>query len=386
MADTTTLSWSDIPPELAGLVLRRLPAHVDRVRFAAVCPQWRVAAGQASLPPPLPLLALADGSVYSLPGSKPFRFPGCAGFTDASGNWLVFSREDGCFLRNPFSNATMTLPALSRVRVRYASNQLDRSLGKKDPTVRNVLVCSPHLIAGLVSLRNSSQITVCKPGATSWWSVQLDEGYPFSPYFAHIAIYQETLYALDYGMGDLFAIDISIDNNTGDPWVSRAQKVINGFHDPDPDPVVSCTLYYFFLKKYLVVSSGGLLMVQRKSYRKRLNPELGPLAARPSKFEVFKADFEQAQWTKVTTIGNDQVLFLPQYHPSSSSRFFCASEHDMLGDRIIFLENDGEVSGYNNEGSASYSVYDMRGDKFSTPLPRVSWNRALASTWLFPQD
>jgi hypothetical protein len=32
-------SWADIPMELAGLVLGRLPAHVDRVRFAAVCPQ-----------------------------------------------------------------------------------------------------------------------------------------------------------------------------------------------------------------------------------------------------------------------------------------------------------------------------------------------------------
>ncbi|KAL6653955.1 hypothetical protein ACP70R_007420 [Stipagrostis hirtigluma subsp. patula] len=387
MAETTTLSWSDIPPELARLVLRRLPAHVDRVRFAAVCPQWRVAAGQAALPPPLPLLAISDGTLYSLPESKRFHFPGWAGFKYACGNWLVFSREDECFLWDPFSNATMTLPALSRVRVRFADNEIDESLDEKDLTVHDVLVCSPHLIAGLVRFRFSSQIAVCQPGAASWWSVQLDEGYPWSPYLAGIAVHQERLYAFDNGMGNLLAVDISFDNSTGDPWVSRAQKVINGFHDPESDPVLWWTHYYFFLQKYLVVSSGGLLMVKRKSYRKRLNSGHGPVAAELSKFEVFKADLEQAQWTRVTTIGNDQLMFPPQYRPSSSSSssFICASDHDMLGDRIVFLEDDGDVSGYNNEGSASYCVYDMRDGKFSTPLPRVSWNPALKATWLFPQ-
>jgi hypothetical protein len=74
-------SWSDIPQGLAGLVLRLLPAYADRARFAAVCPQWRAAARQLPLPPPLPLLAFPDGTFYSLPYGKPFRFPGfgCAG-------------------------------------------------------------------------------------------------------------------------------------------------------------------------------------------------------------------------------------------------------------------------------------------------------------------
>ncbi|KAL6653953.1 hypothetical protein ACP70R_007418 [Stipagrostis hirtigluma subsp. patula] len=384
MAKTATMSWSDIPPELAGLVLRRLPAHVDRVRFAAVCPQWRLAAQQASLPPPLPLLAISDGTMYSLPGSKPFCFPGCEDFTGACGNWLVFSRENECFLWDPFLNATMTLPALSRVRARHVGHEYDPSLNNKDLIVRNVLVCSPHLVAGLAWFGHSCQIAVCQPGAASWWSVQLDEGYPFSPSFAVIAIHQEKLYALDHKRGDLFAIDISIDNSTGDPWVSRASKVINGFHDPDI--VLMCRRnYYVFLHKYLVALSGGLLMVRLKNYRNKLNPRLGPaIADGRSKFEVFQADFEQAQWTKVTTIGNDHVLFLSQYHPGS--RFVCVSQHDMLGDSIVFFENDGEVSGYNNKGSASYSVYDMRDGQFSTPRPRVSWNPALAATWLFPHD
>ncbi|CAO2151213.1 unnamed protein product, partial [Urochloa humidicola] len=59
-------SWAGIPMELAGLVLGCLPAHVDRVRFSAVCPQWRVAARQGRLPPPMPMLLLPDATVYSL--------------------------------------------------------------------------------------------------------------------------------------------------------------------------------------------------------------------------------------------------------------------------------------------------------------------------------
>ncbi|CAN6211658.1 unnamed protein product [Urochloa humidicola] len=117
-------SWSDIPRDLAGHVLRLLPAYADRACFAAVCPQWRAAARQLALPPPLPLLALADGTFYSLPYGKRFRFPGfgCADYKIAAcGSWFVFPREDGCFLVDPFAGSTVELPALSRVRLRPAN-------------------------------------------------------------------------------------------------------------------------------------------------------------------------------------------------------------------------------------------------------------------------
>ncbi|KAM0903844.1 hypothetical protein ACQ4PT_014499 [Festuca glaucescens] len=109
-------SWSAIPMDLAVLVLGLLPAYADRARFAAVCPQWRTAARQP-LPPPLPLLTLPDGTFYSHPYDKLFRFSGCgfAEYKSICGSWLVFPRDDGCFLVNPFSRATVTLPALSCV-------------------------------------------------------------------------------------------------------------------------------------------------------------------------------------------------------------------------------------------------------------------------------
>jgi hypothetical protein len=118
-------SWTDIPVELAGLVLGRLLAHVDLVRFAAVCPQWRAAARQGGVPPPMPMLLLPDATVYSLPGSEPFHFPACAGYTDAcgTGNWLVFSSEDGCFVKDPFSHETVAVPALSRARLHQMGDE-----------------------------------------------------------------------------------------------------------------------------------------------------------------------------------------------------------------------------------------------------------------------
>ncbi|CAO2149622.1 unnamed protein product [Urochloa humidicola] len=124
MEEVAPRPWRDIPIELAGLVLGRLPAHTDRVRFAAVCPRWHAATREVRpLPPPLPLLVLPeDGTMYSPPLRQPFRLPATAmGFTATCGSWLLFSSKDdgGCFLRNPFSNATVPLPALHRVRKRY---------------------------------------------------------------------------------------------------------------------------------------------------------------------------------------------------------------------------------------------------------------------------
>ena len=55
--------WPDLPPEIAGLILSRLGSHDDRLSFAAVCPEWRLAAEQhrTPLPPAIPCISLGDG-------------------------------------------------------------------------------------------------------------------------------------------------------------------------------------------------------------------------------------------------------------------------------------------------------------------------------------
>ncbi|CAN6381694.1 unnamed protein product [Urochloa humidicola] len=388
-ASVPPASWADIPVELAGLVLGRLPAHVDRVRFAAVCPQWRAAARQVKVPPPMPMLLLPDGTVYSLPGSQPFRFPDCMGYADACGNWLVFPGQDGCFLRDPFSNATVTLPALSRVRLQHVGDDtfgeggyewMEMDEGEK-LGVSKIIFCSPHLIAAIFRSRKEdrNRIAVCQPGATSWWSVHVD--HQWAPLFIDIVFHQGKLYTLDC-MDSLFAVDISVDHGTSDPCVSQIQEVITG--------ILDCQ--YMLLPQVLIVKvpylveSGGALLVVCRRIDLRLKPgqdRIEVVAAERNRFEVFEANFEQSSWAQVTTLGDDQVLFLRQ----RCCRSVAVSHKEVPRDCIFFMDNDiDDPHWHGSATSSSCSVYSMRDGKVSSALPTVSWKHATVfATWLFPQ-
>nr|CAB3490246.1 unnamed protein product [Digitaria exilis]CAB3504265.1 unnamed protein product [Digitaria exilis] len=390
MAETTGPSWSDIPLDLAGRILRHLPAYVDRLRFAAVCPEWRGAARQGGLPPSMPLLLLPDSTVYSLPRSKPLHFPACTGYTGVcgTGNWLVFLKEDGCLLRDPFSNETVTLPALSRARLQDVGDESSDEAGhtwiemdqKRGVDASKIMFCSPHLIAAIFRFKRDSttRIAVCKPGASSWWYIYMNYQ---APQFADIVFHQGKLYALDC-LETLFAVAISIDQGTGDPWVSQIQQVIGGRK----------VFYYDFLHDFLnlrvtflVESRGVLLLVCRKIdlwSKIAFYDAIEALETEQSMFEVYEGNFGQSRWTKVTTLGDDQVLFLSR----QCCRSVSISHNEMPGDRIIFMENDEEYYlGYRSEASSSCRVYDMRDGKVSTPLPVVSWKLGkVFTTWLLP--
>ncbi|CAM0953878.1 unnamed protein product [Alopecurus aequalis] len=360
----TGSTWSALPLDLAGLVLRLLPAYADRARFATVCPQWRAAARQQLRPPPLPLLALPDGTFYSLPYGEPFSFPGCgfAGYKSACGNWLVFPRDDGCFLADPFSRATVTLPALSRVRLHPPNTVVT----PPDPycTWMNIsdwetlhiiklIVCSPNLVAALVGVSPICQILMCRPGALSW-SVRADHK---CNDFEDIAFYQGRLYAIT-DKEDLLVVNISED-------------IALGIHR----------------NVYLVESRGALLMVHRKIWARIPNPEVdNKLISGQSEFDVFEADFEHSRWVKVSTLGDDQVLFLGR----RCSRAVSVSQYGLSGNQIFFLDDDDEYrESYYSDENASCSAYDMRLGNVSSPHPMISWKRCpetRLATWLFPQD
>ncbi|KAF8700194.1 hypothetical protein HU200_034571 [Digitaria exilis] len=337
-------SWSDIRLELAVMVLGRLPAHVDRVWFAAVCPQWRAAARQGGLPPPMPLLLLPDATVYSLPGRGPFHFPSCAGYTDTCGDWLVFSGEDGCFLKNPFSNATVMLPPLSRIRFQHVGGESVNVVAGAWMEIyqREELVASKIMFL-LASPRRSNN--------------------------------QGKLYSLGC-MDTLLAVDVSVDPTTGDPSVSQIQTVVSG--------ILACGAAHLMVR-YLVESHGAVLVVCRM-IDQRLEPgqwdRIEDVAAEQNCFEVYEANFEQSRWAKVTTLGDDHVLFLCQRWCRSVS----ISYNEMPGDRIFFMDTDEEYYlCYSKEASSSCRVYDMRDGKVSTPLPLMSWKLGkVFATWLLP--
>jgi hypothetical protein len=56
--------WSDLHPELLGLVLRRLSSLADRVRLRAALLE------APPVPPPLPWIALPDATFLSVPAGR----------------------------------------------------------------------------------------------------------------------------------------------------------------------------------------------------------------------------------------------------------------------------------------------------------------------------
>ncbi|CAL5072667.1 unnamed protein product [Urochloa decumbens] len=171
-------SWSDLPTELAGLVLCRLPAYSDRVRFGAVCRHWSFSAKQ-HLPPPVPCLAFPDGTFFSLPHSESFQFPDSVGYHSSSGEWLVFLCDGTYSLKNPFSKVTLTLPKLScfcpieepeeivPVTLKEEIPQESLDMGA-EMSVYKLVVCSSLLAAAIVNLGPLYTIALCRPGADSW--------------------------------------------------------------------------------------------------------------------------------------------------------------------------------------------------------------------------
>uniref|UniRef100_A0A0A8XQG2 DUF295 domain-containing protein n=1 Tax=Arundo donax TaxID=35708 RepID=A0A0A8XQG2_ARUDO len=95
---------------------------------------------------------------------------------------------------------------------------------------------------------------------------------------------------------------------------------------------------------------------------------------------AFEADFRRSQWAKVTTLRDDQALFL-----GPCSRAVRMSQCDTPGSRLWFLNDD--VSYYN--WASIDSTIDMTNTKSSSPLPMISWPATMpcaGAAWLFPLD
>lgn len=383
----STTSWSDIPLDVAGMLLRLLPSYVDRVRFSAVCTQWLCAKRNLPLLQPLPLLLLPDGTLYSLPQSEPFCLPECIRYTSVSGcgKWLVCSGDDGgCFLKDPLSKATMPLPALSAVRLRCEDVEVyDAGFTPVIDGIVKLRLCSPHLVVAIVSW-TFRHLALCHPGGSSWWICMSNQ---FGDQFADIALHKGKLYALLFNE-NLLSLDISEDENTGSPWVSHSRQVIKGNHQASSRSPDGCSIDE---RLYLVESGNTLLMVRRKLFYRFRRPSFVAFSSLGRKgkanvierneFEVFEADFEQSRWAEVTTIGGDQALFLGL----CCSKIICVSQYKMFGDHIFLENSDNDHFRYDKENLSSCSAYNMKDGMSSSPLPLITGKHDTGfATWLFP--
>ncbi|CAO2186803.1 unnamed protein product [Urochloa humidicola] len=235
-----TSPWSSsLPSKISIAVLRRLPSHADRVRFAAVCRPWRAAAARHPRPP-LPWLALPDGTFFSFPSSAELRFPSApaaAGYLGSCDDWLLFAdagggEDDGYLLANPFTGDTTRLPALSRVRFVIGDGGAelawrgisDDRRAPRGATVRKLAMCPGHrrwLVAVLVGDGRLGKIAMCHPGAASW----VMSGHDAWRGITDMAFYEGKVYAVE-DTGDLFAMPVGVDARTGEPTVAWARRVV----------------------------------------------------------------------------------------------------------------------------------------------------------------
>ncbi|KAG2614588.1 hypothetical protein PVAP13_3NG251494 [Panicum virgatum] len=269
--------WSDLPPELLGLVFLCLPTRADRAFFPVVCCTWCSAARQCRLPTPSPVpwLVLPGGNVISFPHGETFQLPEGVRCHNSCGEWLLLSRDDGsCFLMNPFTKATMPLPSLSSysfyeepVEVPEDCMVPDHEMQGtwmynkdiEEVSVLALVVCSTRLIAAIVAVGALGTIALCRPGAAAW-SVSAHEE---CRWLSHTVFFQGKLYAFDNNTDpeDLIAIDIVDDDDCHEPRVSRIERLI----------------------EELPPENGGILV------------------AGSSEFEVFEADFEEGLWSEMIT-------------------------------------------------------------------------------------
>ena len=377
-------SWSDIPPELAGLVLLRLHAHSDRVRFAAVCRDWRACARQHQLPPPLPWFILPGGTFFTLPHSESFLIPNGVEFHSSCGEWLVFARDDICYLVDTFSKVTLKLPDLDMYdRIEepdevinghsmcYICLDVDVTM-----SIYKVIVCSVLLVAAIVDIGDLRTLAVCRPGGNLWFVSALGYDRSFD-----IILHGGKLLTVD-GWRNLCVIDVEEDSDNGSLFISRIERIIKG----PPWPLRQFPGGLLVFDQYLVESHGALLLVRGTIYGKppEDNHTGFEIRAVRFEFEVCEADFQSSQWVERRSVGDDQVLFLGP----RCSKSVCAPQYNLKGNCIFFLD-DGHCQWYWKHAPSapsSYAIFDMSDESVRSPLPRGSCKGEEApATWHFPR-
>ncbi|GJN36317.1 hypothetical protein PR202_gb25166 [Eleusine coracana subsp. coracana] len=326
--------------ELAGLVLSRLPAYSDRVRFGAVCHHWNFSFSSMKrcLPKPLPCLACPDGTFFCLPRSESCRFPGTTSYHSSCGEWLLFLHDGACYLKDPFSKITLTLPNLSSLcpidepveiingPVSSEDEVPPESLNMDaDMLIDKLIVCSELIVAATIKIGPHKTVALCRPGDDSWLVSRLGSKVTLFD----IMFYEGKLYVLDESR-DLLVIIVWEDDDNGKLSISRIECLIE-------NETLSFSLIHngvSYLQYFLVECNGALLLLSRTIYGM---PSDGDSECTPIKpvgvgFEVFKVDFRSVRWEDVTSIGDDVVLFVSKSYSQSVS----VSQYKVKGNCIWF--------------------------------------------------
>ncbi|KAL6606636.1 hypothetical protein ACP70R_042289 [Stipagrostis hirtigluma subsp. patula] len=391
--------WSDLQPELLGLVLRRLHFLADRVRLRAVCRPWRYNARLHTLPPPLPWLTLLDGTFLSIPGGEIIRMPVpddacCHGSLDG---WLFLMQSDGrCSLMNPFSKAKVDLPKLATVWPREPLN----ANSTHNPLFYKLVVASPldsaspnSLFAALI-FDDGGYTTVCvfqSPIARDYFlrGRFVD--------FVDVVFFGGKLYGVAPD-GRLSIVEMSY-GLSGEPKISSIECIIKWNSVGYLLPTLSKEKSYIFketfqkkkkiFKEYLVECCGRLLTVTRliEIAVPRATADDFFKLHRTVAFDVFEADLstKPAQWRRVNKL-DGQALFVGKHCSKSFPAGDCSGIHE---DCIYFMCDCPPI--FSADPSRDSGVYNMKTGIITPLLLETAtvqrphggqWRPA----WFFPAD
>uniref|UniRef100_A0A0D9WLV6 F-box domain-containing protein n=1 Tax=Leersia perrieri TaxID=77586 RepID=A0A0D9WLV6_9ORYZ len=366
---TGSLQWPlpDLPPELLGLVLHRLPSHADRVRLRSVCRPWRSSSRLVLklLRPPLPWIVLPDGAVHRLP------LPGGdAARRVCAGSDLLLTHNDGMVsLMNPFSSAATT-PALDLAAALFGdanSKYLIASRRKRIASLIGKAVVYDHLIAFQIN-SHKVIVTTGQPHSVAGWRP------PVTSFTVDIAVFQGKLYCLtgdtEKRHEELYILSVSGEH----PTVSDIKCIHSTPRDEGEvswfDPH-STEMYV--LQRYLVVAGDRLLMVIRWINLPPMFPIDSANVKRTRRFEVFEAvDLSGGcgRWMKVDTLMG-HALFVSK---SCSKSLNAGAEEDC----IYFLHEDTE-NGMPEDPFLDSGVYNMRDGTITPLLPAIAAARPHAA-------
>ncbi|KAK1604206.1 hypothetical protein QYE76_027879 [Lolium multiflorum] len=378
--------WSDLQPELLGLILRRLPSLADRVRIRAVCHPWRSNSMFQSLPLPFPWLALPDGTFLSIPNGEIHRISVpegacCQGSID---NWLFLMHSgEVCSLMHPFSKTSLELPNLAKV---WKSKILYDPDYEFNPIFYKLVVPSPldsspcSLVAAMI-MDEGNCGTLCISQPPIAIDSFRDDNHPVR-LLRDVAFFDRKLYVLGV-FGGLFIIGLD------DIGISSMECIIDSLGDLDGIPQSLSSEEGYMIREYLIECGSRLLMVKRwfHSMARSTSDDFFE-HERTVALQVFEADLltKPCRWRRASDLGG-HALFLGQH----SSKSLPASECSEYQEDCIYFMCDYPRPKYSANPLRDSGVYNIRDGTF-TPLmsgstavpPRLvgQWR----PTWFFPPE
>ena len=357
-SSSSSYSWSDLPAELLGLILRKVP-FVDTIRCKAVCSSWRSAATQSQAEshsiqstPWLMLPSDQEGDFttcrfFNLSEKKVYNMKDVFGaFGDdvwcvgSCHGWLVMlDDEANPVIFNPFSRVHIQLPLIP---VEFF-NPIDRSKFaqiKKDFISRAILFADPshsNNFGVVVMIYGTlSSLAFCKQGDTTWTNfVGENRGY------YDIICHDNRLYALRYNCSvEVWEFQSALPTKILSIEPTTTLQHVDGNLPRDK---VSTQLY-------LVKTSSDFLIIQRtignfvnaegdvvdESYLLS-SSDTQPLVCpyRTKLFCVYKLDLSKKLLVKVESL-KDQVVFL------GGNQSMSLSSHDFsecISNSIYFTDD-----------------------------------------------